>query len=282
MPAKRAAVCPHLGLIQDHATHMSFPSVSNHCMNCRKPSRPALAHQQNYCLTLAHVDCPVYASSGNGVLPPELGGMASLGRNWILGIVLLAVAAVLAVVFLSSRSQAAAPVNTSLSPAEEALQVVETSAPPVTFTQSPLPTPTTEIIPQPSATLEPFRPDLIAEATRMAPGMDQPYLIHVVKELETLDLIAVNYNTSVQAIMAVNYKIQPPVWVDAMIVVPVGAVDAAGLPAFSVHVVDEEKISSQALADELFADTAGVELYNGCSGSCEFTQGDLLLIPRTP
>ena len=138
-------------------------------------------------------------------------------------------------------------------------------------------------MPIPSSTPELPRPILAFEVTRVPLGGNQSYLIHVVKEQETLDLIAVNYNTTVQAIIAVNYKITPPVWVDYPIVVPVGAEDETGLPSFTVYEVnDEELISSKLLAEKLTVDVESLERYNGCSNDCQFARGDVLLILQTP
>lgn len=276
MPGKRTAACPHLGLLQDHATHMNFPSVANHCMNCRKPSRPSLAHQQDFCLTGAHTACPVYSAAGKADLPPELGGRPPLGMKWILA--LAAAVIVVALFFSLQRNRPASETSTS----GQGQSVPLVIAPSLTAVPTQPPLPTATALPQPTPTPELPQPDLSLEAARTAPGTTQPFLIHVVQELETLDLIAANYNTTVPIIMAVNYKIQPPVWVDSPIVVPSGALSADGLPAFSVHEVLQESVSSQDLADELFADPAAIELYNGCAGPCQFTQGDWLLIPRTP
>lgn len=281
MPAKKAAACPHLGLIQDRATHMSFPSVSNHCMNCRKPTQPAFVHQQEYCLTVAHVDCPLYAAAGRGDLPPELGGRNPMGRKWFWGIAALVAAGAIMAAVISSSSQAARVVE-SASPVPTVQPIEETFAPPATSTQAPPPTPTLVAVQQPVVPLQLPGQDLTTESARFAPGTSQSYLVHVVSVSETLDLIAANYNTTLQALIAVNYKIQPPVWVDAMIVVPPGASSAEGLPAFTVHVVEQESVSSLNLADELFADEAALELYNGCNGPCEFVRGNVLLVLRTP
>jgi hypothetical protein len=115
----------------------------------------------------------------------------------------------------------------------------------------------------------------------MAPGSDQGYLVHIVAVGETLDRIADHYDTTVEAIMTVNYELKPPVWVQYPIVIPVGAKDVTGLPAFKVYVVEAyEVISVEALADVLGVDAAALGLYNLCTGSnCQFNQGDVLLVP---
>jgi len=117
----------------------------------------------------------------------------------------------------------------------------------------------------------------------MPAGTEQGYLVHIVAAGETLDMLAANYNTTVQALMAVNYKLKPPVWVEYPIVIPVGIQDAAGLPAFDVYVVDGyEFVTAESLADTLGVDATALEYYNLCTGNCRFNKGDVLLVPYTP
>jgi LysM repeat protein len=96
-------------------------------------------------------------------------------------------------------------------------------------------------------------------------------------------MIANKYGTTVQAIMAVNYKLKPPVWADYPIVIPVDTKDAAGLPAFEVYVVKAyEEISADSLANTLDVDVTQLKLYNICHEDCMFVKGDVLLVPRGP
>ena len=117
----------------------------------------------------------------------------------------------------------------------------------------------------------------------MPPGGDQGYLVHIVAVGETLDIIADHYDTTVQAILAVNYKLKPPVWVQYPIVIPVGADDTAGYIAFEVYVVVDayEVITAESLANILGVDASALEFYNMCISNCQFHKGDVLLIPRT-
>ncbi len=283
MPGQQKTVCPHLGLRQDNATHMGFPSAANYCLNCRQPTLPSLAHQESHCLGGAHVECPVYLAQGRVSMPAELRGIPPISGN-LMKFVLILVLALLAIFFFLIRPMLW-PAN-SLMPVSQAdlPLVVPPALISASATQDPTPTlAAIAVVTVPSATPELPRPVLAFEVTRVPVGQSQPYLIHVVKEQETLDLFALNYDTTVEAIMAVNYKITPPVWVDYPIVVPVGAEDGAGLPSFTVYEVkDVETVSSEALAGELNVDVESLERYNGCSGSCEFVRGDVLLILQTP
>ena len=52
-PASFAAVCPHLGILEDEQTCLSYPSQWN-----ARPAMPVpLEHQRKLCLTPAHVHC---------------------------------------------------------------------------------------------------------------------------------------------------------------------------------------------------------------------------------
>jgi capsular exopolysaccharide synthesis family protein len=119
------------------------------------------------------------------------------------------------------------------------------------------------------------------EVTKIPPGSTQAYLIHVVKPGETLEILAAQYQTTVEAIVAVNYTLTGAIWVDYPLVIPVEAKSPAGLPIFQVYTVDgQAQISSTALSDLLGVPASQIELYNLCSGECQFKAGDVLLIPR--
>lgn len=285
MSGQQRTVCPHLGLHQDNATHMGFPSVANFCLNCKNPTQPSLAHQKSHCLGSAHVECPVYLAQGRVSMPADLRGTVSPISGNILKFVPIFFIVLLVIIFFVVRPMLW-PKDSQIDVPEPILPlVVQPTMISAPATQDPTPTlsESVAVVPIPSSTPELPRPILAFEVTRVPLGGNQSYLIHVVKEQETLDLIAVNYNTTVQAIIAVNYKITPPVWVDYPIVVPVGAEDETGLPSFTVYEVkDEELISSILLAEKLTVDVESLERYNGCSNDCQFARGDVLLIPQTP
>lgn len=114
-------------------------------------------------------------------------------------------------------------------------------------------------------------------------GSNQGLLAHMVVDGEALEMIASHYQTTVPAILAVNYNFRLPVWAQYPIVIPVGANDAIGLPALEVYVVGEtyENISAESLSGILGVDEAALEFYNVCSGNCKFHKRDVLLIPRS-
>ena len=61
--------CPYLGLPDDPQTTLLFPAPRGFCHRAYPPEAVQLAHQQTYCLTLEHVQCPVYKASKRRPLP---------------------------------------------------------------------------------------------------------------------------------------------------------------------------------------------------------------------
>jgi len=66
------STCPFLGLEDDPTTILYFPSAGNYCHLVDPIALVSLSHQQSYCLSKAHVTCPVFTSGGRGPLPDGL------------------------------------------------------------------------------------------------------------------------------------------------------------------------------------------------------------------
>jgi len=191
--------------------------------------------------------------------------------------------------FLGNLFPAALPLTPIPAPPSEIVTIVPTLETdvsalevPLLVTETPTPVfmPIDAATPHPGDTVIPLPYSHGFEVTRMPPGSDQSYLVHIVAVGETLDTIANHYNTTVQAIITVNYKFKPPVLLQYPLVIPVGTKDATGLPAFKVYVVGAyESISAESLADVLSVDANALELYNLCTANCQFHKGDVLLIP---
>ena len=284
MPGQLKTACPHLGLIHDAASHMNFPSLSNQCLKCKKPGSPNFDHQQNYCLSKNYVDCVLAQSDRKIPMPIAIGVPAPSPYRFFWFISIPAVL-ILAAVFILYR-------NPVVSAAPALIPAAGLSTP-----ITPLASPTDRKVvsktaslsaavgstPLPSQISMPFVSPHGFEVTKIPSGSDQVYLIHIVAQGETLDVIAANYATTVQAIIAVNYELTPPVWVDYPIVIPLDTTDAAGFSSFTVYIVEEyETISSKELAEILAVDAADLEFYNVCSANCQFVSGDVLLVPQHP
>jgi LysM repeat protein len=288
MPGQQKTVCPHLGLVHDAATHMNFPSLVNQCRNCKKPVSPGFAHQQIYCLTDSYRNCTLNQTSQRIPASAEIRvfPMGTKGIAWFgMAIILLVGAIVFTLSWLTPR------LVSDLSPAKTLPSFDGISALPagtlpsteylaMTNTSSPDLLNTVTFSPQPSETPVLLEVARIYEVTKLPAYASHGLLIHMIVWGETLDTIASRYDTSVEAIMAVNYKLTPPVWADYPIVIPVNTKDASSLPAFKVYVVKEyENISAETLANLLAVDAKDFEYYNLCDGNCQFTKGDVLLVP---
>jgi LysM repeat protein len=280
-----------LGLLEDQATHMGFPAYENHCLHAKPPKAPSFAHQQAFCLD-AYQQCPLYQARAAAPMPVEMSapeaGSGAAFKIILASLVLLIVAGVVwlgwsgRMKFPGAFWAAQAPESSTLTPA---LPMVSTSAAltpaPATGTATvSLPASPTTALPV-AATAMPLLRLHRFEVIKIPPGSQQGYLPHLVLEGEALDLLADRYKTTVQAILAVNYKLTPPVWADYPLVIPVGAKEATGLPALEVYVVDRETatLTAEALASRLGIEAADLEAYNLCSDNCQFQAGDVLLIP---
>ena len=289
MPGQLKTACPHLGLIHDAASHMNFPSVANQCLNCKKTRSPSFAHQQSYCLSKTYVDCVLVQSNRRIAMPIEISGLAAYPYK-MFGFTSILVVLILTAVFFLYRNPAWSGNLWGFTPAAAPVTNLSTPMAPLasptdwkTVSETaPLPA-AVGLTPLPSEITMPFVSPHGFEVTKIPSGSDQVYLIHIVTQGETLDMIAANYTTTVQAIIAVNYELTPPVWVDYPIVIPLNTTDAAGLPSFTVYIVEEHQtISSKALAEILAVSAADLEFYNVCNADCQFVRGDVLLVPQRP
>jgi len=280
---------------------MGFPSSENRCFHSTHPKSPNLSHQQNFCLLRSYEECKFYQINDVKAMPPEIATPTRMGKPIktviiLICLLVIAGAALMGTMgwknFISSLfpSLSESPVGIpSASPATvPAVSVLETSvsASEVTLHSTHTPTPAWNAAgtstARPGDILTPLPYPHGFEVTKVPPGGNQGYLVHIVAVGETLDMIADRYDTTVQAIMAVNYGLKPPVWVQYPIVIPVNTKDAAGLPAFKVYVVEAyESISAKSLADVLGVDASALEFYNLCTANCQFNKGDVLLVPFT-
>ena len=106
--------CPHLGLIADPDTILSYSDKANHCQAVSPPEPVNLTHQATVCLTHEFASCPVFRGKTYSFpelknLPPEIRGQSHhrerVRLSWRLILVGMVIALVpLAIIITSLKS----------------------------------------------------------------------------------------------------------------------------------------------------------------------------------
>ncbi len=162
----------------------------------------------------------------------------------------------------ATRTSTSTPTATRTS--TPTLTATRTSTPTLTATRTSTPTLTAKLY-----TLEvPFKVDNIG------------YVLHKVKSGESLTFLTDQYQTSVEAISALNYVLPVPLWEDWVVVVSPGVKSAVGLPSFETYQVVDAGISIEELAKRLNVDPTMLKHYNLCDTVCHLKVGDWLVIPH--
>lgn|GEM_PF-1971335 len=144
-----------------------------------------------------------------------------------------------------------------------------------------------------SATQTPLPVETVAPTSTSAlrkRGLDVPigdyyqFVIHKTQGAERLEDLAAQYNTSVEALLYLNYNLTNPTWAAVLVVIPVNFSQVNGLPVFVAYQVTEEErgISANALAEKLRANPFDFRYYNGMQTENERPLvGDWVLVPWT-
>jgi hypothetical protein len=287
--------CPFLGMKNDPATFLAYPSKWNTCYRVEPVSTPVFSHQRDFCLQASHHDCPVFKAELGERMPEALvlpvSGMAKRKKRIIAVIVggVLILLLVIAII-LNDRlfTGTANLVETPLS--EELTQSIAmanqaTSTPAQSF--SPTLNVTDGLISQtatltaPSETALPTAsPTSVPLALETPIGGEIQFIIHRVVEGESLVLYANWFETSMDAITAVNYNLSIPLWAGTLIVIPIDQTDATGLPAFEVYEVLGGDIVPRDLAEQLSMDLEAFCRYNNIEPDHALHDGEWVLIPR--
>jgi hypothetical protein len=274
-----APACPHLGLGDDPEIYYSYPSTGNRCHHCRRPAIPAPAHQESYCLTADHKDCPVYWHPRKKAFPSSLQA-TEVVRSRSLAPLTVALAVLIglgAIGFGASQLLSANAGGNLLVPMTGASPSVATIASPLgalqsLTTPSPFPTsmaaPTDTALPPPRALEEPFELD------------GTTLLMHRVRAGDMFETVDSEYRTAPEVLRALNYSLTGPLLANTVIVIAPGAriVDPA-LPSFMPRMVDAAPATIDDLAARYHVDAAALAHYNGCTPKCTFSPGEWILVP---
>jgi hypothetical protein len=111
-------------------------------------------------------------------------------------------------------------------------------------------------------------------------GSDYKFVIHRILEGESLNQYASKYNTSIEAILTINYDLRTPVWVDEVVIIPVGFTNVSELPAFEAYEVPRANMSLKVLALSFGVSLKDLRYYNAIDMDESLQVGDWLLIPH--
>jgi len=285
-----AAACPHLASLRDPTTFYAYPSAANRCGRFELPAPLPGSYQSHFCLGARHRQCPLASPSWSGAFPPELRAGAErdwgrLGarprRRWALWILL-------ALLLLGAMAAAGWFLSSSRPPAPAAAgEQAPTLAPPVGPTEVPSATPAPSPTPAPSATPTPAATDTPVGPFTPTPGpeLETPigaaltYLIHSIRDGESLSFLAQTYGSSVEAIQAANALGSLPLWIGQLVVIPAGISDPAGVPMFAVVRVAETGETLPDLAARDGADPEDIRRYNALGDDPWLPPGRWLIVP---
>lgn len=283
-------ICPSLGLVDDKDTSLSFPSKWNTCQRSDPIAPPRFEHQKEFCLGGKYGECPLFISQQAMPLPQDLRiprslsdttGKSSRRNIWIVLMICIAVLAIgwkmaagrgvsspLSVQATWTTFPLTEPTSLAISPPTISVAVIPTLTPAsrgkATSVALPISTPSNHQLEEPI-------------------GTDTKFVIHKIMQGETLNQLAEKFDTSVEAILAVNYSQKKPGWSGTLLVIPVGFTDFARLPSFVVYQVAEKDRGTnvEKMAEYLQVDPLDLKYYNGWTTDGDRPLvGEYLLVPR--
>jgi hypothetical protein len=111
-------------------------------------------------------------------------------------------------------------------------------------------------------------------------GVTHQFIIHRVAQWESLQNFTDQYNTTVDAIRAVNYDLIAPLWVDWIVIIPVNIIDASELPSFEAYQVTDDSVTLITVSEQLSVSLEDIMLFNNIHSDRNLQIGEWLLIPR--
>ena len=285
----KAQVCPFLGLRDDPATALSFPSSQNHCFHAKPVNPVKLEFQRTKCLSINHTNCKEYNREPNTHLPPEIryvggnGLREKFGKSsaWILLFVLVIIVLIAWQLFSGSLLGFGNPGQSpGVTVPAFSSNVGSQATPILTGQQQDTPTPSLFITATPTFPIQTFASTVVLPHALETPiGVEHKLVIHRVLAGESLVSIASQYWTTVEAIQAVNYSLPSPLRIDWLIIVPISQTEINGSPVFEAYQVKTD-VAVRILAQQLSVDPALLELYNGLGNDEFLSSGEWVLVPH--
>lgn len=291
--------CSSLGLMDDVDTSLGFPSNWNYCHRSSPIAPPRFKHQEEFCLGGKHGQCPIFLNQLAVPLPKDLRIPRSLSEvtrkkfRRSLVIVLMFFLVILGVGWgMAPRGlfpMAFGKITWTASPFSPLMVTTSTDVSPTTIifpliatmtsipTSTSIPTDTVMLAVTPISTPSKNQLEVLI-------GTDYKFVIHKILVGETMNQFAAKYDTSVEAIVAINYTKRNPGWSGTLLVIPVGFTDTTKLPSFVVYQVQEKDrgISVEKMAKYLRVTPLDLKYYNGWTNDGDRPLvGDFLLVPRS-
>jgi LysM repeat protein len=276
-------ICPFLGFIDDPETAISYPSKMNCCNHTRPVTPVSMEYQREMCLTSRFIECPIYQRVKLAPLPQELQESAGFWDKLKPVIPFIALVLVLVIGFLASVWMGVLKIpGMSKPPATQAVSTTSVISSPTT---SRTVIPTNESTP--SEIVKPTASETTVLPTNANPhyletviGESPSLIIHKVLDGEGYIWLAQNYNTSEEAIKAINYNLPESLWVNTILVIPVDTSDVADLPQFSAYMIEGENVTIERMAELLRLDAETLKTYNDLPEGYVLVAGEWLLIPH--
>ena len=254
-------ICPHLGSVNDPELRYLFANPIHICMQTQPKGGISFDHQNAYCITPNHSECPLYQKKSGKSTPEfihkiETSGTINRRSKWFwlsVALIILIISGVgLSIYFWGNETRtgrfslimADSPTPTIVLP-----EPSQTSTPLPTLTNTANPTETLTPTTRPSDT--PIPTNTEAAPPTPGPNLGTPfgnYVLHRVKTGESLATIANIYQTTSERITAVNTILERRgVWDGDILVVPIGSEMADEIPFDYIFI--EKKTDLATLAE---------------------------------
>ena len=310
-------LCPYLGSDFDEHTALSYPSQQNRCYHTKPPAVPNQDHQLNFCLNNDnHLHCQIFATQKVTSMPAQLQMNISnkKSRSPQKGVIVtIALIAILGIFFWMQLNQSGRAMTTLETQTQAVLLAKLTYQPTptrtATLTFTPLPTKTASATPTITNTSTPvvsLTPTLTATMTKkptatrtntplpktLTPTLIQPHLIetiigqknqfvvHLVKEGDSYELLTENYSTSVEAIRKANFPVVEGLMANSVIIIPVNQKDPEKIPTLSAHFVQQTGKTVAQIAKDFGVDPKTLSELNDLPEDYACQIGEWLLIPQ--
>jgi hypothetical protein len=302
--------CEHLGLKDDSRTCLAFPSNWNYCHHARPVGPVKLEHQRQYCHTPNHIQCSVFQNEKMSPLPPDLRGSReqkkSRAKRFPGFLAWLFVLAFALIIFLLAQTPSLlidinsrvfgktsgnvlpfetlpAPSFVISTPLVKIPPGVDIPTAGVTSTSTVVLVPSDYPLGVPaSPTFNLWPTSLCGHPLDVPFGSKHVFIIHQAGGGESLNMYAINYKTSVAAILAVNYQLPVPLRNQSILVIPIGETKLDALPSFEPRQADATANSVETLAARFSTNLLELEQYNDFNESCHTFYGWLLIPHQNP